>query len=96
MASPRYANLERGGAVPEGPIPGAGVIEPLFPHLKPVGRENAGVRRDSSRYTQAFETATGIRWIRDKSPERTDWIRPLASPGYQTIVFDPQKVTANS
>jgi hypothetical protein len=32
-----------------------------------------------SRYTQVIETATGIWWIREKSPERTNWIRLLAS-----------------
>jgi hypothetical protein len=41
-----------------------------------------------------FETATGIQWIREKTPERTDWIRPLAPPGNQTIVYDPQKAIA--
>jgi hypothetical protein len=48
------------------------------------------------RHTQVIETATGIRWIREKSPERTNWIRLLASPGKQTIDFDPQKAIANS
>jgi hypothetical protein len=50
-----------------------------FPPLE-IGRQGNHRRLlRFSHHTQVIVTATGIRWIREKSPEQTDWIRPLAS-----------------
>jgi hypothetical protein len=83
-----------GRRVPEGELHLVQTSDRSFPPSE-TGRQ--GNHRSVLRlpcHTQVIVTGTGIRWIREKSPERTNWIRLLASPGNQTIVFDPQKVIA--